>query len=464
MQRGIQMSRLPQKEIISALDLAHDGFMIADSNSKILYFNKAYACLTRLEGMLKVGMFLRQLNQQGLVPSSSCLESISTGNQVSRIHFTKERRTAIVCVSIPRYSASGKLEQIITNVRDVSEFFDLREQIGTVQKILDRFSEQMDRHSEGCRRNIIATSNEMQSLLDMAEHIAVVDANVLIQGESGTGKEVMARYIHEMSPRHARPFLAINCGAIPENLLESELFGYTEGTFTGQVRGGKKGLIHAAEGGTLFLDEIGDMPLALQVKLLRFLDTKTYQPLGSTETIPANVRILSATKRDLAQMIQSGDFREDLYYRLNVVNITIPALRDRRDDIIPLALFFLEQSNRTYHLQKRVPPVLLNTLYQYDWPGNVRELRNVIERMVVLSTGDSCDLPPDFLKQSDRQVRQTFCGEIRSLSEYIAERERAYLVAAYRQCGTTRRAAQALGIDHSTFIRKMKRYGICATR
>ena len=458
------MGKLPQKEIISALESAHDGFMIADSTGRILYFNQAYARLTKLENILKTGMQLQKLQELGMVPSASCLEAVSTGQQVSQIHFTAERKTAIVSVSMPCFDDAGQMLRIITNVRDVSEFLDMREQIEAVQNILSRFSKQMEQPQDACRREVLAASGEMQALLDMAEQVAAVDANVLIQGESGTGKEVVAKFIHGTSPRREKPFLAVNCGAIPENLLESELFGYTQGTFTGQIKGGKKGLIASAEGGTLFLDEIGDMPIALQVKLLRFLDTKTYAPLGASKTVSADVRILSATKRDLNQMVQEGSFREDLYYRLNVVNLVVPALRERRDDIIPLVLFFLERANRTYFQKKHIPPLLLQALYQYDWPGNVRELRNVVERMVVLGQGDTCELPPGFSKKLDTQVRRSYNEGVHPLADYMAQQERSYLIDAYRQCGTTRKTAQALGIDHSTLIRKMKRYGICATK
>jgi len=456
------MRRIPQKDILSALDSSHDGFLISSPQGIALYFNRPYVKLTRLEGILEVGSDLWELHRRGLVPSASCLEAVQTQAPVNRIHYTAQNRTAIITASIPCFDDTGRLDRVVTNVRDVSEFFDLREQIESVQSNLERFSAQVGGEEKGPRSGVIAVSPVMQSLLETAEHIAAVDAGVLIQGESGTGKEVLAHFIHASSPRRDKPFLAINCGAIPESLLESELFGYTEGVFTGQVKGGKKGIIRAAEGGTLLLDEIGDMPLSLQGKLLRFLDSKTYLPLGATQSVSADVRIVSATSRDLQQMVREGAFRPDLYYRLNIVDLRVPPLRERRDDIGPLAMFFLDQGNRSYHLQKRMPSFVLQALHQYDWPGNVRELRNVVERMVVLSHGQYCELPPGFSQDAHALTDVIYDGDIGPLSDYLAQKEQKYIMAAYRQCGTTRKAAQALGIDHSTLIRKMRRYGISA--
>ncbi|MEZ0231287.1 MAG: sigma 54-interacting transcriptional regulator [Methylophilaceae bacterium] len=242
------------------------------------------------------------------------------------------------------------------------------------------------RENQDWRANIVTHSPQMENLLGQAKLMAVSDASVLIQGESGTGKELLARAIHKASPRGKRPFVAINCGAIPEALLESELFGHSKGAFTGAIRE-NKGLFQTADGGTLFLDEIGDMPLALQVKLLRALQERVIRPVGANTNIPIDVRIISATHRNLADEMKASRFREDLYYRINVVSLAIPSLADRREDISLLANNFLQTLNEKY--QKNIngfAPEALELLIAAPWPGNVRQLQNIVEQTVVLST------------------------------------------------------------------------------
>ncbi|HWT28574.1 MAG TPA: sigma 54-interacting transcriptional regulator, partial [Methylophilaceae bacterium] len=239
---------------------------------------------------------------------------------------------------------------------------------------------------EDWRRDIVTRSPQMENLLGQAKLMAVSDASVFIQGESGTGKELLARAIHRASPRHDKPFIAINCGAIPEALLESELFGHSKGAFTGALRD-HKGLFQTADGGTLLLDEIGDMPMALQVKLLRALQERVIRPVGSSTSIPIDVRVISATHRNLAEEMKAGRFREDLYYRINVVGLEIPALSARREDIPLLANNFLSSLNEKYHKKLNgFAPEAMELLISAPWPGNVRQLQNIVEQTVVLST------------------------------------------------------------------------------
>lgn len=246
--------------------------------------------------------------------------------------------------------------------------------------------DRQDNESEKWRAEIMTRSPQMENLLGQAKLISSSDASVLIQGESGTGKELFARAIHQASPRREQPFIAINCGAIPEQLLESELFGHSKGSFTGALRD-HKGLFQSADGGTLFLDEIGDMPMPLQVKLLRALQERTIRPVGSNTSIPINVRVISATHRNLAEEMKAGRFREDLYYRVNVVGLDIPALAARREDISLLANSFLHRLSEKYG--KRLngfAPEAMELLIAAPWPGNVRQLQNIVEQTIVLST------------------------------------------------------------------------------
>jgi two-component system response regulator GlrR len=240
--------------------------------------------------------------------------------------------------------------------------------------------------NDAWRAAIISGSQQMQSLLAQAKLVATSDASVLIQGESGTGKELLAQSIHYASPRHAEPFIAINCAAIPEALLESELFGHKKGAFTGATRD-HQGLFQTANGGTMFLDEIGDMPMSIQAKLLRALQERSIRPVGATQQIPINVRVLCATHKNLIEEMQEKRFREDLYYRINVVNLAIPSLASRRDDIPLLANYFLENLNKKYNKQiNGFAPDALELIIAAPWPGNIRQLQNIIEQVVVLST------------------------------------------------------------------------------
>lgn len=297
-------------------------------------------------------------------------------------------------------------------------------------------------------------------LLRLAETVAPTDSTVLIQGESGTGKEVLARFIHELSNRSAGPFLSINCGALPEGLLESELFGHVKGSFTGAVKD-KTGLFTAAANGTFFLDEIGETTPATQVKLLRALQHREVIPVGATDAVPVDTRLIAATNRDLEQDIKVGRFRSDLYYRLNVISIHLPPLRQRRDDIPVLAEHFLHRiaSNRKEPV-KRLQPAALEALREYQWPGNVRELENALERAVILSSGDQIgiELLPD--RVTERKSEPLVASRTPS-NPTLEAIERAYILWVLQsEGGNKSRAAEILGIDPSTLYRKLSRYGV----
>ena len=308
------------------------------------------------------------------------------------------------------------------------------------------------------RAGLIAQSPAMQSVLDLVERVAPTDATVLIQGESGTGKEVIAKAVHHASARATRPFVAVNCGAVPETLLESELFGYMRGAFTG-ANVNKVGLFEEANGGTLFLDEIAEMAAALQVKLLRALQSGEIRRLGATQASTIDVRVIAATHGDLAALISQGAFREDLFYRLNVIQVVLPPLRDRREDIPALAEHFLGRSAAKLGRELRLSAEALERFLRYPWPGNVRELENAIERAAILARRDTVepeDLPPHVsaglsLGPSPALPRQTT----------LADAERAHILQTLERFGRNHSgAAEALGIGRTTLWRKLKEYGI----
>ncbi|NPV93232.1 MAG: sigma 54-interacting transcriptional regulator [Firmicutes bacterium] len=294
-------------------------------------------------------------------------------------------------------------------------------------------------------------------LLNLINKVAVVDSSVLITGETGVGKEVIANLIYKLSSRKTGRFIKINCTTLPEHLLESELFGYEKGAFTGASRDGKQGLIEAANNGTLLLDEIADMPLSIQVKLLRFLQEHEIYKLGGTKPISLDVRILAATNKDLLEMVKLGKFREDLYYRLNVVPISVPPLRDRPLDIAPLIDYFLAKCNGKYRLNKMISSSARRLLLSYQWPGNVRELQNLIERLVVITDGDLIDvvnLPDNYLIQVNGTPSLDL--EITKLSDARNSFEKKYILQVLNKYKSIRKTAKVLGVDHTTILRKLK--------
>jgi DNA-binding NtrC family response regulator len=304
----------------------------------------------------------------------------------------------------------------------------------------------------------IGKSKRFLDVLKLAEHVAPTDSTVLIQGESGTGKEVIARYIHNLSSRSEGPFMSINCGALPENLLESELFGHVKGSFTGAVRD-KQGLFAAARGGSFFLDEVGEMPASLQVKLLRVLQEREAIPVGATEAIPVDVRIIAATNRELEEEIRRGNFRSDLFYRLNVIAVNLPPLRERRDDLILLIDALLSNlATETGTEPKALAAEALDAVMVYEWPGNVRELENALEHAQVLTRGaliEAASLPERITKRR----KEPLVAERSYRNPTLEVIERAYIMWVLQaEGGNKTRAAEVLGIDPSTLYRKLSRY------
>jgi DNA-binding NtrC family response regulator len=343
-------------------------------------------------------------------------------------------------------------DELLTILRRACEF----RQIRVENRLL---KQDIRRRSDGTTiSRPIGKSRRFTDTLRLAELVAPTDSTVLIQGESGTGKEVIARYLHNLSNRADGPFLSINCGALPENLLESELFGHVKGSFTGAVRD-KQGLFAAARGGTFFMDEVGEMPPSLQIKLLRVLQEREVIPVGATEPIPVDVRIIAATNRDLEEEVRRGHFRSDLFYRLNVIALELPPLRDRRDDLVLLIDNFLQElSQERASAPKALSSEALDAVMVYDWPGNVRELQNALEHAVVLSKGDVIE-PSALPERITRRRKEPLVAERSSPNPSLEVIERAYIMWVLQsEGGNKTRAAEVLGIDPSTLYRKLSRY------
>lgn len=331
-----------------------------------------------------------------------------------------------------------------------------------MRKISEQYKKELDdfKSKDAFLKKLIYCSPKMEKIMNQVKKIADFSSTVLLHGESGVGKEVIAQAIHQLGKRSQNPFLKLNCGAIPENLLESELFGYAKGAFTGADKNGKDGYFKQADGGILFLDEIGEMPMHLQVKLLRVLQEQEVIPVGSTTPFKVDVQIIAATNKNLAKMVEAGTFREDLFYRLNVIPIHIPPLRERTEDISLLAFHFLQQLNEKYGCNYHLTPDAVNVLEFYPWPGNVRELQNIIERLVV--TAESPAIDAEFVSQFltlgyEHKKMKPVVTRVIPLQEAIDYVEEQLIVMAMNQYKTTTKAAKALGISQSSVSRKYQK-------
>lgn len=352
--------------------------------------------------------------------------------------------------------------------KDITELVQLNQELTKASSQVKLLEQEIRKISglDCAFRKLIGRSQAMQSLIAFGKKISTTDATVLLRGESGTGKELLARAIHQNSPRHMNPFIVVNCGAIPNNLFESELFGYEGGAFTGADRKGKPGMFELANGGTLFLDEVGEMPVEMQAKLLRVLQEGVFYRVGGSEPVQVNVRVLAATHRDLETMISRRQFREDLYYRLNVVSLEIPPLRERREDIPELVHLFLQEFCQKYDKSiKKVEPAVMTSFLDYIWPGNVRELKNAVERLAVLTDGDIIDEQslPENLRRNTYISLVTSPVSQGKLMNVAVEAEKQLILKTLQQVrGNRSEAARVLGIPRSTLYYKLRQLGIPA--
>jgi transcriptional regulator with PAS, ATPase and Fis domain len=360
------------------------------------------------------------------------------------------------------FDCQGKIVRVVVNIRDITDLKSLENQIKKVTEFCREGGGRTVKDVEFIE-GIVAESPVMRRLLDLILRISRVDSTVLLEGESGVGKDVVARLIHRLSERREMQFVSVNCGAIPESLLESEFFGYEKGAFTSAAQDGKAGLFEQANGGILFLDEVGELPLNLQVKLLKVIQDSRCRRVGGVKDMDLDLRIIAATNQNLRKMIKDGRFRLDLFYRLHVVPVKIPPLRERREDILPLALMFLNKFNRKYKVSHTLGHELMSVLEDHDWPGNVRELQNLIERLVVTADADRLSvehLPASITRDgfsvgASLQLRGTL--NLKAARETL---EREIIQEAMAKAGNTRAAAKLMGVNHSTVVRKAQRYGL----
>jgi PAS domain S-box-containing protein len=451
------------RELQAIFDSSYDEIFVTDGDGNTLRVNKAGERFYGVKAEEIVGMNVNQLEQLGFFSPSITPQIIKEKRRITSVQTTKSGKKLIVTGN-PMFDQEGNIIRIVTNSRDITELSNLRQRLEETEKLMENYRVELAKLRKERLKSIdiIGRSSTMKHILELAEKVALVDSTVLIEGESGVGKGVIASKIHQLSKRCERPFITVNCGAIPENLIESELFGYEGGAFTGAKKEGKKGLIEMANGGTLFLDEIGELPLNLQVKLLHVIQEKRLMKVGGGESIDVNVRILAATNRNIQHLIKERKFREDLYYRLNVVPVVVPPLRHRKEDIPALIDNFLEAILEKYEIHKKVSSEARELLTAYNWPGNVRELENLIERLVV--TIDAHEIMPghlpDYILHSDGSSEKVFVLDICSMRNATEQVERQLLQKALVKFRNTYRMANALEVDQSTIVRKMQRYGI----
>lgn len=450
----LDLANVPFDQIICSIS---DGVVVIDREGKIIFVNPAY---TRILGISAEEALGR--NMQNVTPDAHTLKVLRTGKPLLHdTHYSRSKGIDVVMSANPIFH-NGVMVGVVTIFRTAREMLDLYASYRRSHGLVDYYRDMLLKQDSlaGNFAGIVGDSGTLANVMAMAARVAETDATVLIGGENGVGKDIFAQAIHDVSRRRDKQFVVVNSAAIPEALLESELFGYEQGAFTGATRGGKVGKFELAEGGTLFLDEIGDMTLAMQAKLLRVLQNKEIQKIGSNRTILVDARIIAATNRNLEQMVRERQFREDLFYRLNVFPITIPSLRERKGDVPRLAQYFLDQFCGVYRKSLAFAPEAFEALERCDWPGNVRQLRNAIERAVILCDGEVV-LPDHFMSSfdfastpSDDVPQVGLKGEVRKVER------KAYEDALLSNDGNKTRAMEALGVSRRTFYKRLKEFGL----
>ncbi|PFK54834.1 RNA polymerase subunit sigma-54 [Bacillus thuringiensis] len=437
-------------DLKDVFEYAFDEIFVTDEQGIVVRVNSTCERHYQLAAEELVGKHVKELQKDGIFYPSATLEVIEKKRPIELVQTTKSGEYLHVRTR-PVFDDEGNLRRVISYSRDLTELYQLRQKVEEMDNQLKTYKKELRETYE--HEGLIFKSLAMQKIVDTIKKVSVVDSTVLVLGETGVGKSRLVRHLHEVSHRKNESFYEINCAALPTNLIESELFGYSGGSFTGANREGKKGLLESAHKGTLFLDEIGEMPIEIQAKLLQVLQEKTFRPIGGRELKKVDVRIVAATNRDLSEMVKQGTFRKDLYYRLNVIPIVIPPLRERTEDILPLIYHYLQHFNKKYGRDVKLAPGTLQMFVGYPWEGNNREIENVIERIVI--TVDDVvtveDLP---LSMQEAAVEQS--GQ--SLYKMLEEVERNIILKAYKTYGSSYKVAEFLQISQSAATRKIKKF------
>ncbi len=447
---------------LGTLEASGDMITITDENLNVRFWNSEAEHFYGIKKEEIIGKDLKGFFSKSSLVLAKVLE---TGRPV-KDSYNKPRPGLYVLINSTPIKPGNRLIGGVSIERNITEMVYLNRELFRTNTELNQLQQEMNHNNNGPFSNIYGHSHRLKEVVDIAKKVAHTDVPVLIRGESGTGKELFARAIYQASNRRDKPYIPINCGAIPSNLVESELFGYEAGAFTGAEKSGKKGRFEQANGGTLFLDEIGEMDFSMQVKLLRVLQDKVFFRVGGSKPVKVNVRIIAATNRNLEEMLKKGLFRKDLYYRLNVVSLEVPPLRERKRDILELVYLFVNEFAKHHNKKiKEVSADLITVLLKYNWPGNVRELRNIIERLVVLTEGSVAskeflpqnilDNPEDDYLDNDDDQGKTYLDSI------TKDAERKTIVKTLQEVqGNKTKAAKVLGIPRSTLYYRLEKLGL----
>jgi PAS domain S-box-containing protein len=471
--------QLSKDILLKILDNSYDAIFATDKNGVTIYANKASEKYYGIKSCDVIGKDPWQfMEKAGCYPPVAPI-ALYHGKVRQTLEQSTRTGAKMVVTTTPIYDREGNIELLIQNCRDVRQLEDTKSDLEQTKEMLTRMQEEVVqlRKKELQNATLVSDSKSMKDLLEFVEKIAGTDINVLVLGETGTGKSILAKHIHKTSDREDGPFININCAAIPQDLIESELFGYSPGAFTGALNRGKTGLIELANEGTLFLDEIAELPLHLQGKILDVIQEHRFIPVGGSQVKQIDCRIIAATNRDIKEMVEKGTFREDLYYRLNVIELELSPLRERPDDILPLVYFFLNRFNTKYKKEHDISVACRNMLIDYPWPGNIRELENMIERLVVVvedSIIDISHLPKVFSDRHAKKYGIVDSGRMeKTAPEIIAEKsseaansldvalsqlERNVIIEAFNKYGSTRKVAHALNMSQSRAHRLIEKY------
>ena len=452
------------RELNAIIDSSSDGLFVCDAEANVIRVNPASERIHDVKAADLIGKNMVDLIEQGFIDRSAALQVCQNKTGVSLLQEKNQRK--LISTGMPVFDEAGSLIRVVVSERDITEIDRLQRELEEQASMKDQLQHQLIelQQAELITNKIIARSPAMLRTLERAFKVCSVNSSVLITGESGVGKGLIANLIHTNSNRASEPLIRINCGAIPETLVESELFGYEAGAFTGAKTGGKPGSLELADGGSLFLDEIAELPPSAQVKLLRFLENRRLTRLGGSTVRTIDARILAATHRNLREMVANGTFRNDLYYRLNVIPLAVPPLRDRTACIPPLLRHFVDQFATSAGVTKRFSHAALDVLLAYAYPGNVRELMNICERAVVMSEGDVIDLP-DLPRDVTGPIAEVSMDTEKwstgmTLEKILQTVERQVLLSALKKYKNQTDLAAALGVSQPTIARRLKKYQI----
>ncbi len=461
---GLELYKQREIDAFAIGDAIADGICLTDGKGNVLAVNKAYTDITGIEENQIVGHTIEEVLAQGLFNRAVTHLVIDQKKKISQFSTIASNKKKVLITGNPFFNDEGEVVQVLTVMRDLTEIISVKDKLEKAEKESERYLDELNYYKSLQRglSGLIGESRDIKKIKELISYVAKTEATVLITGETGVGKEVIAREIHQNSNRSGSAYIKVNCAAIPDSLLESELFGYEKGAFTGAQNKEKPGMFELANGGTLLLDEIGEMPINLQSKLLRVLQERELMRIGGTKSISIDVRVIASTNQSLIKQIETGRFREDLYYRLNVVPIHIPPLRERIEDIPLLAHLMLEKFNLKYEKDKKLSQGAIDVLGQYRWPGNVRELGNVIERIIV-SDDEMMISEESVMNVLGRYIEGGVPIRLKdnvTLKEAVLQLETEMIQQALNQHKSTYKAAKALGMSQPTFFRKAKHLGI----